>query len=118
MLYFVILIRWNRMVTVMDDPRIADRVCAMETQYDIARKAIDDLNEALARFRASASSFDCLTKYLQSDLWRCDFEADEAGKLPPDLKRGVLSEDRLYDLLTDYRRLAALLKDYDDAEDA
>ena len=31
--------------------------------------------------------------------WREDYEADERGELPPDLKRGVLSQDALYDLL-------------------
>ena len=35
-----------------------------------------------------------------------DYEADEAGKLPADLKRGVLSEDALFDLLEE-NRLAA-----------
>ena len=34
-----------------------------------------------------------------------DYEADEAGKLPADLKRGVLSEDAVYDLLSDYDAL-------------
>ena len=34
--------------------------------------------------------------------------ADEEGKLPMDLKRGVLSEDGIYDLLTDYQRLKEL----------
>ena len=28
-----------------------------------------------------------------------DYEDDEAGKLPSDLKRGVLSEDLVYDLI-------------------
>ena len=37
-----------------------------------------------------------------------DFEADEEGKLPADLKRGVLSEDGIYNLLTDYQRLKEL----------
>ena len=32
-------------------------------------------------------------------LWKKDFEDDEAGKLPRDLKRGVLSEDGIYDFL-------------------
>ena len=40
-----------------------------------------------------------LTEYYESPLWREDFEADEAGKLPKDLKRGVLSEDAIYNLL-------------------
>ena len=30
---------------------------------------------------------------------------DEAGLLPPDLKRGVLSEDGVYDLLSEYDTL-------------
>ena len=35
-----------------------------------------------------------------------DFEDDEKGKLPHDLKRGVLSEDAVYDLLTDSREIS------------
>ena len=38
----------------------------------------------------------------RSPLWRSDFEADEAGELPPDLPRGVLSEDAVYIALADY----------------
>ena len=34
-----------------------------------------------------------------------DYEDDEAGKLPKDLKRGVLSEDAVYDLITENREL-------------
>ena len=40
-----------------------------------------------------------------------DFEADEAGKLPPDLKRGVLSEDGVYDILSDHYALTVRLLD-------
>ena len=35
-----------------------------------------------------------------------DFEADEAGLLPKGLKRGVLSEDGIYDLLEEYKELS------------
>ena len=34
-----------------------------------------------------------------------DYEADEAGELPKDLKRGVLSEDAVYDLITENNAL-------------
>ena len=44
-----------------------------------------------------------LSKYYGSELWKQDFAADEAGDLPPDLKRGVLSEDGIWNLLSDYR---------------
>jgi len=40
-----------------------------------------------------------LEAYYTSGEWREDYEADENGELPPDLKRGVLSQDALYDLL-------------------
>ena len=46
-----------------------------------------------------------LSEYYEGSLWREDFEADEAGLLPPDLKRGVLSEDAVYDLLSEYDTL-------------
>ena len=40
-----------------------------------------------------------LDAYYTSGEWREDYEADERDELPPDLKRGVLSQDALYDLL-------------------
>ena len=40
-----------------------------------------------------------LERYYTEGEWREDYEADERGELPPDLKRGVLSQDALYDLL-------------------
>ena len=44
-----------------------------------------------------------LDEYYTSGEWREDYEADERGELPPDLKRGVLSQDALYDLLGERR---------------
>lgn len=43
-----------------------------------------------------------LDAYYRSPLWRSDYEADEAGELPLDLPRGVLSEDAVYNVLTEY----------------
>ena len=40
-----------------------------------------------------------LAEYYTSDEWKQDFADDEAGRLPKDLKRGVLSEDGLWNLL-------------------
>lgn len=49
------------------------------------------------------SALSTLEAYYTSPAWRTDFEADEAGLLPPDLKRGVLSEDGIYNLLEDFK---------------
>lgn len=40
-----------------------------------------------------------LMDYLNSGQWLADYEADERGELPADLKRGVLSQDGLYNLI-------------------
>ena len=45
-----------------------------------------------------------LESYQDSGRWLLDYECDERGELPSDLKRGVLSEDMLYNLLCDVRQ--------------
>lgn len=42
-----------------------------------------------------------LMAYYDSGLWLHDYECDERGELPADLKRGVLAEDTLYNLFAD-----------------
>lgn len=46
-----------------------------------------------------------LDEYYTSGEWLEDYEADEAGLLPKDMKRGVLSQDGLYDLLEEWQEL-------------
>lgn len=41
-----------------------------------------------------------LSAYLSDGDWLHDYELDEQGMLPSDLKRGVLSQDGLYELLS------------------
>ena len=47
-----------------------------------------------------------LEAYYESVKWRKEFENDEAGLLPKNLKRGVLSEDGIYNLLEEYREVS------------
>ena len=47
----------------------------------------------------SVDQLKALSEYYSSDSWKRDYAADEAGLLPKDLKRGVLSEDGIYTLL-------------------
>jgi hypothetical protein len=42
-----------------------------------------------------------LIEYYENGQWLKDYECDERGELPTDLKRGVLSEDGVYNLLCD-----------------
>ena len=82
-----------------------ERIAKMESILDDAQAKADAFEAALEAFRATREEVEELAAYYEGDLWRRDFEDDEDGKLPADLKRGVLSEDAIYDLLTDYRRL-------------
>ena len=70
-----------------------------------ARAALDGFSEALSAYADVQEELRILAAYYEGDEWRGDFEDDEAGKLPKDLPRGVLSEDAVYDLLTDNREL-------------
>ncbi len=51
-----------------------------------------------------------LSAYYGSKQWKKDFEADEKGKLPQQLKRGVLSEDGLWNLLNEVKEWTELLQ--------
>ena len=75
------------------------RICRMEEILDKSGKAVRDLQEALERYIALEEEIRDLELYYTSGQWQKDFTDDEAGKLPPDLKRGVLSEDAVYDFL-------------------
>ena len=82
----------------------------------------DNINNTITRIRRMEEIFDVLTAgirekplkinedllailidYYENGEWLHDFEIDEAGFLPSDLKRGVLSEDGVYNLLEEIR---------------
>ncbi len=42
-----------------------------------------------------------LSKYMKSGAWLSDYTRQEKGDFPKDMKCGILSQDTLYDLLTD-----------------
>ena len=42
-----------------------------------------------------------LILYYEGGQWLKDYEADEKGLLPENLKRGVLSEDGVYNLIAE-----------------
>ncbi|MBQ2700013.1 MAG: DUF4298 domain-containing protein [Clostridia bacterium] len=73
----------------------------------------DQLAQAIERIREMEDCFDallagsqdphCLKRlmaYYEGPLWRADFALDEQGLLPKSLKRGVLSEDGVWNLLS------------------
>jgi len=90
---------------IKDDPICnllqIERIKWMEQRFNKALAAFKDKSaDSLKSVKEDVAE---LSKYYGSELWKQDFAADEAGNLPPDLKRGVLSEDGIWNLLSDYR---------------
>ena len=81
------------------------RVREMESILDRSDDAMKALDEALTRYEEVLGDYRSLEDYYGSPEWRDDFEADEEGLLPADLKRGVLSEDAVYDLIAEHKKL-------------
>ena len=80
-----------------------ERIKWMEQRFNNSMAAIKD--GSAVSLKAIKEDIAELSKYYGSELWKLDFAADEAGNLPSDLKRGVLSEDGIWDLLSDYREI-------------
>lgn len=82
-----------------------DRVSKMETMLNQASQAIQELSSALDKYEEANEAINALDQYYGSDEWREDFETDEAGLFPHDMKRGVLSEDAAWNVLSDYHSM-------------
>ena len=75
-----------------------ERIERNERYLDEAEAAVTALLAALEGYEAALPKLAALREYYRTD-WQSDFRDDEAGLLPPELKRGVLSEDAVFDLL-------------------
>ena len=93
-----------------DNKQQIARIRTMEQRMNRAAAAVKRLSVALDKWETAQDDITALGEYYGSDLWRQDFADDEAGLLPADLKRGVLSEDGLWNLLVDVLELNVLLK--------
>ena len=82
-----------------------NRIKQMELQFDRASQAMIELSTAIDKYVKAQDALNELKAYYASEDWLRDYADDEAGKLPKDLKRGVLSEDGVWNLLSDCREL-------------
>ena len=73
-----------------------ERIQYMENLLDFIIEARKEQNKS-ARIQEATR---ILAEYYGSDEWKQDFADDEAGLLPKDLKRGVLSEYGIWNVLS------------------
>ena len=93
-----------------EDKQQIARIRKMERHLNRALAAVKRLSIAFDKWEDAQQSIAALDKYYGSEEWRQDYADDEAGHLPDDLKRGVLSEDAIWNLLTDVKELTERMK--------
>ena len=86
------------------------RIRKMERHLVRAASALKRLYSAIDKYDEAKADIAALASYYGSNDWKQDFAADEAGLLPKDLKRGVLSEDAVYNLISDHNNLMIRLQ--------
>ncbi len=84
-----------------------ERIKLMEEHLDKASAAVKALSEALDLYCEAQESIEIIDDYLASDEWEQDFADSDAGRLPSDLKQGVLSEDGIWNVIDTNRELNA-----------
>ena len=87
------------------------RIQQMERCLDRVSQAVMRLSAALDEYADVQDALRQLSDYYGSDAWKQDFAADSAGLQPPGLKRGVLSEDAVWNLLEDVRDLKERMRE-------
>ena len=79
-----------------------DRISSMETYLDEVTTLTTKLKEQLETMKAAESHAKELFSYYGSEDWHADRDLN----LPEGFKAGVLSEDSVYDAITDLRDAA------------
>lgn len=82
-----------------------ERIIKMETILDELTMVVERSDKAMNELMDSLKDLNTLKEYYESQYMK-DVMADERLEIPQDLKRGVLSEDAVYGLLTDLVELS------------
>ena len=92
----------------------AERVSAMSAAFRRLDAIVAELNGRLEALEEAREDIAALKEYQESGQWLKDFEADEAKRIPEGTDRAVLSEDGLYNLLSDIDALPSRLSGISD----
>ena len=78
---------------------VIQRITRMEFYFDTLQAAVLQESQHISTDPWLRAMLRSLTDYYENGQWFADFQRDERGELPKELKRGVLSEDGVYNLL-------------------
>ena len=80
-----------------------NRIQQMEQLFDFAKEAMEEPVMTPEKYQELQEAIAILSEYYGNKEWKQDYADDEAALLPKDLKRGVLSEDGIWNLLADWQ---------------
>ena len=98
----------------LEGESVPQHIFQMESILDKATQKMDEIERKLADLEAFQPEILTLEAYYTSSQWKEDLAMDEAGKFPEKLKRGVLSEDGIYNMLERNKELLSRLRDNPD----
>ena len=75
------------------------RISKMEKVFDELQLAFSRLNKDFLSDKKLKQKLNRLISYYENGKWLKDYQLDEENKLPKNLKRGILSQDGIYDFL-------------------
>ena len=81
------------------------RVQKMEQILDEVLEVLNNSPSSIKEDIVIREQIQQLTQYYNGGQWLQDYECDERGELPVELKRGVLAEDTLYNFLDDIKKI-------------
>ncbi|MGI6155546.1 MAG: DUF4298 domain-containing protein [Enterococcus sp.] len=90
----------------MENDKNYDHITKYENILNQFNQKIQELAELLLFFEEHSDEFVSLMDYYHSNQRQEDLEAENRREIPADLPRGVLSEDAIYNLYTDYREVS------------
>lgn len=85
---------------------VPQHIYAMENILDKATHMMDTLEKKIAEYEDFQAEIKKLEAYYTSQQWKDDYAMDEAGKYPAKLKRGVLSQDAVWNMLERNKELS------------
>ncbi len=95
----------------------ADKKSARVKRVEHYEELFDKLSGAVANYKAASEELKGaedaakeLDSYISGGKWLKDYTDDEAGLFPDGMKRGVLSQDALYDLLGEYEEICGKIR--------
>lgn len=94
------------MLTSSELKETIERIRRTELYFDIISYVLKTSPRAILHDAYISAMVSELTAYYDGGLWLEDFQLDERGELPKELRRGVLSEDGVYNLICDIRALS------------